>query len=103
MRVVVFHKEGDSFDRMCVVETPNDDLELALEYAYRWTNNIHGSWSRDLDQYNADKNENVTEIAPLVDGMGHRSTMMGDRLLTEEGQFEVAFFGFDKIEVKEAA
>ena len=47
MRITVFHKEDQAFNRMCVVETPNDDIELALEYEYRWTNNIHGSWSRD--------------------------------------------------------
>ena len=98
MRITVFHKEDQAFNRMCVVETPNDDIELALEYAYRWTNNIHGSWSRDdLKQYNADWNENVTEIAPLENGYGHRSTMMQDRFLTEDGWYEVAPFGFEKI------
>ena len=100
MRVAVFHKEGDSFDRMCVVEAPCTDVHEALEYAYRWTNNISGSWSRSG---NADSNENVTEIAPLVDGMGHRSTMVGDRMITSEGQYEVDIFGFKKIEIKEAA
>jgi hypothetical protein len=100
MRVAVFHKEGDSFDRMCVVETPNDNLDSALEYAYRWTNNIEGSWSR---KGNADWNENVTDIAPLEDGYGHRSSMVGDRLITGDGQFEVAPFGFKQIELPQAA
>jgi hypothetical protein len=70
MRVTVFHKadrEGTSFDRMCVVEAPCTDVMDALEYAYRWTNNINGSWSRSG---NADSNENVTEIAPLVEWNG---------------------------------
>jgi hypothetical protein len=97
MRVTVFHKadrEGTSFDRMCVVEAPCTDVMDALEYAYRWTNNINGSWSRSG---NADSNENVTEIAPLVDGMGHRSTSMFDRMAIEGAWYEVAGFGFDKM------
>ena len=101
MRVTVFHKadrEGTSFDRMCVVEAPCTDVMDALEYAYRWTNNINGSWSRSD---NADSNENVTEIAPLENGMGHRSTSMFDRMAIEGAWYEVAGFGFEKIEVTE--
>ena len=101
MRVAVFHKadrEGTSFDRMCVVEAPCTDVMEALEYAYRWTNNINGSWSRSG---NADSNENVTEIAPLENGMGHRSTSMFDRMACEGEWYEVAGFGFEKIEVTE--
>jgi len=102
MRVTVFHKadrEGTSFDRMCVVEAPCTDVMDALEYAYRWTNNINGSWSRSD---NADSNENVTEIAPLENGMGHRSTSMFDRMAIEGAWYEVAGFGFEKIEVTES-
>ena len=105
MRVTVFHKadrEGTSFDRMCVVEAPCTDVMDALEYAYRWTNNINGSWSRSDLKDNADSNENVTEIAPLVDGMGHRSTSMFDRMAIEGAWYEVAGFGFEKIEVTES-
>ena len=95
MRVAVFHKEGDSFDRMATVHAPGTDVMDALEYAYRWTNNINGSWSRSG---NADSNENVTQIAPLVDGMGHRSTSVRDRMLVEGEWYEVAGFGFEKID-----
>ena len=105
MRVTVFHKadrEGTSFDRMCVVEAPCTDVMDALEYAYRWTNNINGSWSRSDLKDNADSNENVTEIAPLENGMGHRSTSMFDRMAIEGAWYEVAGFGFEKIEVTES-
>ena len=103
MRVAVFHKEDDSFDRMATVHAPGTDVMEALEYAYRYTNNIHGSWSRDDIEGNADWNENVTQIAPLVDGMGHRSTSVRDRMLVEGEWYEVAPFGFEKIEAKEVA
>lgn len=94
MRVAVFHKEDDSFDRMATVHAPCTDVEEALEYAYRWTNNIHGSWSREN---NADWNELVTQILPLEDGMGHRSTSVRDRMLVEGEWYEVACFGFEKL------
>lgn len=102
MRVAVFHKEGDSFDRMATVHAPGTDVMDALEYAYRWTNNINGSWSRSDLADNADSNENVTEIAPLENGMGHRSTSMFDRMAIEGAWYEVAGFGFEKIEVTES-
>lgn len=103
MRVTVFHKEDQAFNRMCVVEAPSNNIEDALEYAYRWTNNINGSWSRDDIKNNADWNENVTEIAPLEDGYGHRSSMMQDRFLTEDGWYEVAGFGFKKLDMHKVA
>lgn len=104
MRITVFHavdRYATSFDRMCVVEAPCTDVMDALEYAYRWTNNISGSWSRDDIEDNGDWNENVTEIAPLKDGYGHRSTSMHDRMLCEDGWYEVDVFGFKKLNMHE--
>ena len=101
MRVTVFHKAdrlGTSFNRMCVVDAPMTNVDEALEYAYRYTNNISGSWSRNDIANNADWNENVTQIAPLENGMGHRSSMMFDRMLVEGEWYEVAGFGFEKID-----
>ena len=97
MRIAVFHKEDDRFDRMATVHAPGTDVMEALEYAYRWTNNINGSWSRDDIANNTDWRENVTDIAPLVNGMGHRSTSVRDRMLVEGEWYEVAGFGFDKL------
>ena len=97
MRIAVFHKEDDRFDRMATVHAPESDVMEALEYAYRWTNNINGSWSRDDIEGNTDWRENVTDIAPLVNGMGHRSTSVRDRMLVEGEWYEVACFGFDKL------
>ena len=59
-----------------------DDIE-ALEFAWRWTNNVHGSWSRRDLAENWDENPAVTVIEPLrtVPGgqvIGHRSSMVGD-------------------------
>lgn len=100
MRIAVYHSTdrlGTSFDRMCTVEAPQTDVYEALEYAYRYTNNINGSWSRNDIANNADWNELVTDIAPLVNGMGHRSTSMFDRMLVEGEWYEVAAMGFEKM------
>ena len=106
MRIAVYHSTdrlGTSFDRMCTVEAPQTDVYEALEYAYRYTNNINGSWSRNTIANNADWNELVTDIAPLVDGMGHRSTSMFDRMLVEGEWYEVAAMGFEKMDVEASA
>ena len=76
----------------------------ACEYAYRWTQNIMGSWS--IQDGNADNNDNVKRLVPLHEGgMGLRSSMMGDHFIvhsdnawshSEEGQvYECAMLGFE--------
>ena len=63
----------------------------AMEYAYRWTNNVMGSWSIKKEVFedgetNGDFDPNVTVMAPLhVDDSGKewglRSTSVGDQCL----------------------
>lgn len=86
----------------------------ALEYAYRWTQNIEGSWScgpeitlrsgQVID--NRDYNQAVIWKAPLEGGMGHRSSMVGDTFtVADQGdcvEYQVASCGFDRVE-REAA
>jgi hypothetical protein len=75
-----------------------DDIE-ALEFAWRWTNNVHGSWSRRDLAENWDDHSAVTVIAPLrtVGGqvLGHRSSMVGDIFVLDGKRFQVAAFAFD--------
>tara|TARA_R110002153_G_scaffold35369_4_gene105246 strand:+ start:2894 stop:3262 length:369 start_codon:yes stop_codon:yes gene_type:complete len=77
-----------------------------LEYAYRWTNNIKGSWSikktsfpdpANGDRINGDYNEDVTVLAPRADGMGQRSTMIHDRMIVDGVTYKVAAAGFKKV------
>ena len=79
----------------------------AMEYAYRWTNNVMGSWSIKKEVFedgetNGDFNPNVTVMAPLhVDDSGKewglRSTSVGDPMLVGTKKYEVASFGFKEI------
>ena len=80
-----------------------------LEYAYRYTNNVAGSWSINEEYLplrdgkmiiNGDYNENVTVLYTRPDGMGQRSTMMGDRMEVDGETYKVALFGFTKVEME---
>jgi len=82
-----------------------------LEYAYRWTNNVMGSWSikktsfpdpANGDRINGDYNEDVTVLAPRADGMGLRSTSMGDRMIVDGKTYKVAMMGFKKVVLENA-
>ena len=99
MKVTVVHTAFEDAPRIVAeVEAPHAKLEEALEYAYRWTNNVMGSWSRDDLEDNGDYNPNVTRVAPLhEDGMGLRSTSMGDMMHVDGRSFEVAMMGFQEL------
>ena len=111
MKVTVIHMphpadtESDAV-RVAEVTIPAEikGHTAACEYAYRWTQNIMGSWS--IEDGNADNNDNVKRLAPLHEGgMGLRSSMMGDHFIvhgdnawshSETGEvYECAMLGFE--------
>ena len=103
MKVTVFQKdfETNAFVRVAVVNAPMNDVNEALEYAYRYTNNVDGSWSMKIG---ADANDNVEVVAELPVSektgkqMGLRSSMMFDRMYVEgDAAYEVAMMGFNKL------
>jgi len=116
MEILVLHHNhrDNSFnhvatvDATCEISNAQDHAEAvnwALEYAYRLTQNIEGSWSRErvleIDGElieNPDWNKHVTTVMPLEiyngEEYGHRSSMMGDRMIIDGKTFEVDFFGF---------
>ena len=69
-----------------------------LEYAYRWTQNIMGSWSLKID---ADANDNVTVVGDISSGYGLRSTSVGDQILVGTEKYVVASFGFETLDGEE--
>ena len=70
-------------------------LSQKLEYAYRWTQNIKDSWSLKLPM---DANDDVTVMGEIVDGMGLRSTSVGDQILVGTEKYVVAPFGFETLD-----
>ena len=78
-----------------------EDINEALEYAYRYTNNVDGSWSMKIG---SDANDDVTVLAELhttADGrkMGLRSTSMYDRMVINGKTYKVAMMDFDEVEM----
>ena len=83
-----------------------EDVNEALEYAYRWTNNVSGSWSVKLtgmklsdgtEFENGDYNEDVEVLVPLRKGMGLRSTSMFDRMVVNGKTYKVDSVGFKEV------
>ena len=111
-KVAVIHTAfEDKPSTVAFVEVPNDAETLIdkLEYAYRWTNNVMGSWSIkkkvfDNGEPNGDFNPNVTVMKPteVIDGQewGHRSTSVGDQMLVGNKKYVVAPLGFETLEGK---
>ena len=104
MQVAVIHTAFEDTPRtVAFVDVPEEisafgTTDECLEYAYRWTNNIMGSWSRNDIEDNGDYNPNVTVMAPLNEGgMGLRSTSMGDQMLIGNKKYKVAMCGFEAV------
>ena len=97
-QVAVIHTAfEDTPSTVAFVEIPNDAESTIdkLEYAYKWTNNIHGSWS--LKNGN-DANKNVTVVGDISSGMGLRSTSVGDQILLGTEKYVVARMGFETLD-----
>lgn len=111
MQIVVLHKdhEHNTWEAVASVTYDGDDIDAGLNYAYRWTNNLDGSWSQGEEVVfdgrlyeNTDFNPNVKVLAPLPNILGrtygHRSSMVGDMMVVDGEGYKVASFGFDKVE-----
>ena len=104
MKVTVVHTAFEDAPQIVAeVNSPHAKVEEALEYAYRWTNNVMGSWSRKQEMFedgsaNGDLNDNVVVKAPLHEGgMGLRSTSVGDMMHVDGRSFEVSRLGFQEL------
>ena len=112
MKITVIHK---AFEEVAYTAAEVDVADMkgteALEYAYRVTQNIEGSWSKGPAiewegeiHNNPDYNPNIRVIQPLHEKNGNtyglRSTSVGDEMIMDGQVFRVASFGFKQ---KEAA
>ena len=89
-----------------------EDVIESLDYAYRWTNNLSGSWSIKLKDMtlrdgtvfdNGDYNDDVTVLVPLSKGMGLRSTSRFDRMVLNGKTYAIDSIGFTELELEEAS
>lgn len=102
--VYVHHvQQNGNFHHVASIEVDPkmSDME-ALEYAFRWTNNVEGSWSRPNLPNNSDANPAVRVIAklPKVNGevRGLRSSMMGDIFMVNDNIYLCAAIGWKPLE-----
>ena len=110
MIVTVFHHDFPARpDDLTLVARVNawtaETPEAALEYAWRRTQNIDGSWSRGArlpSGMNGDFSADVEVVAslPVIDGTtyGLRSSMVGDVFEIDGDRYRVANLGFEKID-----
>ena len=95
MQIAVIHTAFEDSPRtVAFVEVGERIGTEALEYAYRWTQNIFDSWSLKMPE---DGNDDVTVMGEIVDGMGLRSTSVGDQMLMGTTKYKVGMVGFEEI------
>ena len=112
MLVTVIHNAfEDTPITVAEIDAGSRTEDDALEYAYRVTQNLEGSWSKgptiewDGEVHkNGDYNDDITVVAPLHEGQdgkvyGLRSTSVGDVLQIGRRQYEVAAFGWNELNV----
>ena len=101
MKVAVIHTAFEDSPRtVAFVEVGERIGTEALEYAYRWTQNIFDSWSLKMPE---DGNDDVTVVGELtVDENGKkwglRSTSVGDQVLVGTEKYLVAGMGFTTLD-----
>ena len=96
-QVAVIHTAFEDKPSTVAFVNVKEDMSLSekLEYAYRWTQNIMDSWSLKLPM---DANDDVTVMGEIVDGMGLRSTSVGDQILVGTEKYVVAPMGFTTLD-----
>lgn len=109
MKIEVYHQkineltaEVVGFEHVANVHVDKahaSDIVSALEYAYRFTNNVDGSWSKKIG---LDANDDVEVIGslPVINGTeyGIRSSSMGDVFKIDDDEYQVAMIGFKKLD-----
>ena len=108
-QAIVIHTAFEDTPRtVAFVEVGERTGTDALEYAYRRTQNIEGSWSKGpviewegAEHDNGDYSEDITVMQPLHVSEGKtyglRSTSVGDHILFGTVKYKVDSFGFSEL------
>ena len=104
--VNVFHSAFEAEAKLVACVDVQDlgfgTVEQALDYAYRWTQNIHDSWSKNGEQDGNERVETVDGEWWSKDGfsddrMGYRSTSYMDHMMVGGKVYRVEMFGFKAV------
>lgn len=107
----VIHTAFEKSPRMVAfVDVTDMGVGEALDYCYRVTQNINGSWSKGptikwegKEMPNEDYNEDILVMAELPvsertgEKMGLRSTSVGDHILVGNKKYCVEYSGFSSV------
>ena len=105
--VNVFHSAFETEAKLVACVSVQDlgfgTVEQALEYAYRWTQNIHDSWSKNGEKDGNDRVETVDGEWWSKDGfsedrMGYRSTSYRDHMMAGGKVYRVDMIGFTQVD-----
>lgn len=96
-QVAVIHTAFEDSPSTVAFVKVKEDMTLSekLEYAYRWTQNIFDSWSLKMPE---DGNDDVIVMGDVSEGLGLRSTSVGDQVLVGTEKYVVAPCGFETLE-----
>ena len=96
MQIEVIHSAfEEEAEHVANVAAPHDDVDEALEHAFRYTNNVDGSWALKIGE---DASDTVEVVKPIQNGRGHRSTSVGDYMRVDGQLYIVASMGFEKVD-----
>jgi len=100
VRHIAFESIDRQYDAASITVDSRASIKENLAFAYRWTQNIHDSWSKNMEH---DGHERVTCLVDLTGRLGLRSTSVGDTItmIHESGfkqVYQVADIGFELIE-----
>ena len=110
MQAVLIHTAFERTPRaVATIDIADMKGDEALEYVFRVTQNLEGSWSKGPAiewngeiHNNPDFNPNITLLVPLPerDGntLGLRSTSVDDQILLGNKKYRVAYAGFEALE-----
>ena len=84
-------KSNPPYEAASVEYDTESTLLENLEFAFRWTQNIHDSWSKNMEH---DGHEHVTCLVDLTNRLGLRSTSVGDTVTIGDTMYVVAGMGF---------
>ena len=115
VKVLFFDHETNKFQTVANINVPkhqlgfNNDEKDACEYAFARTQNIFGSWSRDVEfedgTLNQDYSENVQVVAALPEYFGkqygHRSSQVGDLFVVNGNIYVCKVIGFELYQQQE--
>lgn len=103
MKITVLHARSFLAPQLVASVDGGDRDELqSLDHAWRYTNNVDGSWSKKIGEDASDSVEVLVDMSAQEYGL--RSSSVGDFFYCHDSDqmYKVAMIGFEQIDDREA-